>query len=523
MTAIPPSAERVINFVERLTTHVKGPWAGKPFLLPPWQKEILVRAFGPTNGDGTRTVRLTWLEIAKKNGKSELAAALGLYGLLADGEAGAEVVIAATARKQAEKIFKVCAQMVRNSPTLSSLLRVYETTKTIIIRGHPTCTLQAISADANTEDGWNPSFVLFDETHRHKNSDLWDILQMGSDTRAQPMLISLTTAGVESESPLCWEMHCYAEQVRDGIIRDPTFLPIIYAAGDKDDWRDPATWLKANPAATGDYAFKRLDGIKEAFEKALRIPGRESSFRRFQLNQWVSAEETWIPLHEWDKPEMAAPINAYDLEGKECFAGLDLSANQDLTAFVLVFDLGSQVLVLPKFFLPKEGLEERCRRDRVPYDRWAAGGYVELTPGREINHDYVRKVVNDTGKLYLIREIAFDPWNAVQLGQQLEDDGFQMVRFTPSTTNYNTPMKSLERRILGGSIRHGGHPVLRWNLDCTAIKRNSFDQIRPIKPDRGKSRKRIDGIVALAMGLDRLDRHHEIDLDGFLNNPVIIG
>lgn len=518
-----PAADRVIKFVERIGTHTRGVWAGKPFLLPGFQKAIIHQIFGPVDSAGLRIVSTAYLEIPKKNGKSELAAILGIYGLLGDGEPGAEVYIAAAARHQAGRIFDTCSQMVRNSPFLSSRLTIHATTKTISVTKMPLSFLRAISADVALNDGVEPSMVIFDEIHRQKNNKLWSILDYGMVNRAQGLMIGLTTAGIETESPLAWELHQYTEQLEKGIFKDPSFVGIRYGLDKEASWKDKRNWLKVNPAMKGPLAFKQIKAVEKSFNQALRIPSRESEFRRYHLNQWLTSTETWMPLEEWDNPVMAAPFNAYDLEGMQCWGGLDLSSTKDVTALALLFPVENQLFWLPKFWIPKEGLLERAKRDRVPWDRWATMGLVTLHEGNSINHDAIRADVNATAKLYSIQELAYDPWNSLQLGQQLQDDGFNMVTFRPSKPAYTSPCKAMERRVMAGGIRHGGHPILRWMIDCTAIQRDTFDRISPVKPDRDKSSKRIDGVVAGVMALDRLERHHPLDLSGFLANPIIVG
>lgn len=532
--AVPKSAERVINFVERLTTHTKGTWGSKKFLLADFQKnDIIIPTFGPTDNNGVRKVRTCYVEIPKKNGKSELAAALGLFGLLADinpetgkPEEGAEVYIAAAARKQAEIIFNVCVQMVRNSGYLSSRLRIYETTKTIIIKDRPNCFLRAISADSGTADGVNPSMIIFDELHRQKGRDLYDVLKKGTATRLQPLTILLTTAGIESESPLCWDLHVYAEQIIKGIFKDEAFHAVIYSLHEDEDWKLEKNWTKVNPASIGPLAFKRLDAIREDFKEAKRLPSQENGFRRYHLNQWVSQEERWIPLSEWDKPGMKEAFNVWELEGRPAFAALDISARRDITALVVLVPVGSMIFVVPYFWLPEHEIREKSERDRVPYERWRDQGLLELIPGKTVNQKFVRERINSIAKLYSIQEIAVDPWNAVQLSQDLTDDGLTVVEFRQGVKSYTGPSKQFERYVLqDNTIRHGGHPILRWMVDCVTVRRTVYDEIAPVKPDRLKSTKRIDGVVALIMALDRIERHREEmdDFEDFVNSPVIVG
>lgn len=517
-----PAAQRVVNFFGRYCCLTKDKWAGRPFLLTPWQKQdIIGPIFGPLRSDGSRVVRNVYMEIASKNGKSELLSGAGLYGLVADKTKAAEVYICGKARRQAEKMFEVAAAMVRNSPDLHHALRIISTTKTIQNRYEPLSIMRALSADAGVEDGANPHFVLFDELHRQRTRDLYDVMKRKMSTRANPLFWSITTAGVESESPLCWEMHQYADRVKRGVFKDPSFHPIIYAVPPEADWKEEKNWFLANPAMHGPGAFKNLAAVREDFNKALRIPSQEASFRRFELCQWVSSAERWLSIVDWDKKPLSTAFRESDLHFKDAWAGLDLSASRDLTAFVLVIPYKGCWWIIPRFFLPDHRLAERTKRDNVPYQQWADAGLVKLIAGKTVKLALVRKEINAMGRLYNIRQINYDPWGAVGLAGDLEDDGFEMIRFHQSPKTYNVPCKAVERDL--DKLRHGGHPVLRWNLDCTQVKRNSYDQIMPVKPDRQKSTSRIDGIVAMLMGLDLIERREHDDLDGFLKEPVIIG
>lgn len=505
-------AREAVNFFERFLTHTKGIYARKPFFLADWQREHVRELFGRTKRDGTRQYSTSYWEVSKKNGKSEIAAGIALYGLVMDGEEGAEVYSAAATRDQAALVFRVAAQMVRNHPELNALCRVIDSTKTIYLRDDPNCFYRAVSADGGTQDGVNPHFVIFDELHRQKGRDLWDVLKLGMSTRSQPLLFAITTAGVASKTPLCWEQHEYARQIREKVFRDPSFYPVVYSLEESEDWtvegkpaakgRSATGWYKANPALG---IFKKLEAMREDCEQAKRIPGRQNSFRRFNLNQWVTDETRWISMREWDA--CGEPFDKEALLGKPCIGALDLSTSQDITAFALLFEDAGVVTVLPEFWIPGDNLHERCIRDRVPYDRWVADGLIHLTPGNAVDYAAVRKRISELGEQYEIREIAHDPWNATQVCIELAGEGFTMVPMRQGFITLSAPSKELERRVLTRTIRHGKHPVLRWMMDCCAIRQDPAGNIKPVKPDRSKSGKRIDGIVALIMGLDRIVRH----------------
>jgi len=498
-----------INFFEKRLTHTKGIYARQPFLLPPWQRQIVGDIFGTIRDDGYRQYQTAYIEVPKKNGKSELAAGIALGGLLIDNEPGAEIYSAAATRDQASIVFKVAAQMVRNSERLSKLVRILDSTKTIVLRDDPSSFYKAISADAGTQDGINPHMVVFDELHRQKDRDLWEVLTMGSDTRMQPLTFAITTAGIYGESPLCWDQHEYARQILEGVIHDPSFYPVIFSMADDEDWTfegepaqgdRPATgWYKVNPAL-GD--FLRVEKVREAIKKAIQVPSEQNGIRRLRFNQWTSSATRWLDLASWDTCK--APFNPQDLIGRHCIGGLDLSGTTDITAFVLLFQIGQEVFILPTFWIPEHNLHQRSIKDKVPYEHWVAMGLVHTTPGNLIDYGFIRKHINQLKDLYNIGEIGADPWNATQLLTNLTDDGFTIVPTRQSMGVMSPPSKELERLVLASHFRHGGNPVLRWMMDCTSVKQDADGNIKPIKPDRLKSSKRIDGIVATINGLSRI-------------------
>ncbi len=497
-------AEDAVNFFQRELHFVKGRgYGGTPFILPAFQKKIVRQLLGTKRRDGLRQYDEAYIEVPKKNGKTTLAAGLALYCLIMDKEPGAEIYSAASTREQAAKVFDVAARMVAVSPSLRALCRVVQHTKTIYLRHDISTYYKAVSADAGSQDGADPHAVIFDELHRQKNRDLWDVLTYGSDTREQPLSIAITTAGIESESPLCWEQHERARQVLEGTIVDPSFYPVIYAAGEKDDWTKEKTWRKANPGIAA--GFLRVDRIKKLCDTAQLSPAAENSFRRLRLNQWVSQETRWLQLKAWDKG--AKPFNPSDLHGKKCYVAYDLSSTTDITALCLLFPIGDEVFVIPHFWLPKVELLERSKRDKVPYDKWASLGLIHLTDGEIIDYRAVRQTINDLADIYEIKEIAYDPWNATQISLELQGDGFEMVQVRQGYRTLSAPMKELLRKVKSGTLRHGGNPVLRWMADCVVARSDPAGNIKPVKPDQTKDRKRIDGIVATIMGLDRIMRH----------------
>ena len=488
-------ANRAVSFIEQLK-HTKGDWAGKRFILEDWQKDFIVPLFGEIK-DGARQYRTCYVEIPRKNGKSEIGAAIALYLLAGDGEIGAEIYSAAGDKGQASLIFNVAAQMVRYSPALMRRCKVIDSQKRIV--NYKTGSFyQAISAEAYSKYGYNAHGIIFDELHTQPNRDLWDVLTTSTGARRQPLIFAITTAGYDRNS-ICWEQHDYACKVRDGIIDDPTFLPVLYAAPEDADWTDEKVWHDCNPALG---VFRSLDEMRILMKKAQEIPALEMTARRLYLNQWTGSVERWMPMDKWD----ACGGEPGDLKGKICYAGLDLSATTDLTALGLVFPPidNDRYRVLEHFWIPADTAREKERTDRVPYSTWIKQGYITATPGNVIDYHSIERKLEEYKDLYDIKEVAFDRWGATKLSQDLTDAGFLMVPFGQGFASMNAPTKELMNIVLSEKLNHGGNPVLRWCADNMVVR---TDPAGNLKPDKEKATQKIDGVVALIMGLDRASRH----------------
>ena len=492
-------ADYVVAFIECLC-HTKGRWAGKPFYLMPWQEQIVRDIFGTLKADGHRQFTTAYIEIPKKNGKSELAAAIALYLLFGDGEASPEVYGAAADRAQASIVMDVAATMTKMTPALSKRSKILTANKRIICNTNNGF-YQVLSAEVGTKHGLNVSGLVLDEVHAQPNRKLYDVLTKGSgDAREQPLYFLITTAGNDQNS-ICWELHEKARDILEGRKVDPTFLPIIYGADPSEDWTDPEVWKKANPSLGETIT---MDKVVAACESAKQNPGEENTFRQLRLNQWVKQSIRWMPMEKWDA--CAFPIDEDELEGRVCYGGLDLSSTTDITAFVLVFpprDEEDKYIILPYFWVPEDTLDLRVRRDHVPYDVWKKQGRLETTEGNVIHYGYIEKFIQRLGEKYNIREIAFDRWGAVQMVQNLEGIGFTVVPFGQGFKDMSPPTKELMKLVLEKRIAHGGHPVLRWMMDNIYIR---TDPAGNIKADKEKSTEKIDGAVATIMALDRAIR-----------------
>ena len=493
-------AQRAVEFI-RCLKHTKGRWRGQAFDLLPWQETILRDVFGTVKEDGVRQYNTAYVEIPKKNGKSELAAGVALYMTCGDNEWGAEVYGCASDRQQASIVFDVAVDMVEQCPALKKRIKPVMSVKRLVYK--PTNSFyQVLSAEAYTKHGLNVHAVIFDELHSQPNRELFDVMTKGSgDARTQPLFFLITTAGTDRHS-VCFEQHQKAEDILQGRKVDPTFYPVIYGASDDADWSSEDVWRKANPSLGHTIDIEK---VRNAYLSAKDNPAEENIFRQLRLNQWVKQSTRWMQMEKWDA--CAFPVDEREVLGRECYGGLDLSSSIDITAFVLVFPPRNDTekyILLPYFWIPEENMRLRVRRDHVPYDVWEKQGFLETTEGDVIHYGFIESFIEDLGKRFHIKEIAFDRWGAVQMVQNLEGLGFTVVPFGQGFKDMSPPSKRLMELALERNVAHGGHPVLRWMMDNIFVR---TDPAGNIKPDKEKSTEKIDGAVAAIMALDRAVRH----------------
>lgn len=504
---IETKANRAVEFIEICCRHVKGELAGQPFLLAPWQREIIRGMFGWERRDNhTRLFREVYIEVPRKNGKSSMGAAIALYLLFADGEQGAEIYSCAADTDQAAIIFGVAKGMVEQDPDLKSVSESWR--RSIVYKAN---SYHVLSAEAPSKHGKNSSGILFDELHAQNSRELFDVLKTSTGARRQPLLVMFTTAGFDRHS-ICWEVHEYAQKVIDGTVNDAAFLPIIYGADEKDDWTNEKTWRKANP--NFGVSIKE-DYIRGECEKAKVTPAYENTFRRLHLNQWTQQDVRWLQMTEWDACA-TPPVNYDMLHGRRCFGGLDLASTTDIAALALIFPpmMGDEVFtVLPFFWIPEDSMHDRVRRDRVPYDVWQREGYLEATPGNSIDYRYIMLRLGRCRVDFDFKALAFDRWGSTQITTTLCDEyGFtsdekeaqnfhkpMLWQFGQGFSSMTGPTKELLNYILARKITHGGNPVLRWMANNVVVKQ---DPAGNIKPDKGKSIEKIDGIVSTIMALE---------------------
>ena len=500
------AAQRSIDFFEFLT-HSKGEWAGQVFELEPWQQFILWNVFGWKREDDTRRYRTVHVEIARKNGKTQLGAGIGLYMLVADKEGGAEIYAAATKRDQAKILWDEAKRMVGKSDELSSAIAVYRSTSNLSIDSTAS-KFEPLGADADTLDGLNVHCAIVDELHAHKSSELYEVLETSTGARRQPLMLSITTAGSNDVS-FCYVQHEYAEKILSGVLEDDTFFSYIATLDEDDAWDDPSVWIKANPNLGVSV---KVSTIEEAVATAKSSPLRQNAVRRYRLNQWTRAETRFIDLARWDAGSselMPAQIEEAT-KGRIGYGGLDLSTTTDISAFVTVFppqDDGELYDVVCRFWIPGEDLAEREKRGRVPYQQWVDEGWIIATDGDVIDYTLIRDQILEFCEDRQVLQIAHDPYNAAATVAELTDEGCDMVRFIQGALSFNNPTKQFERLVLSKKLRHGMNPVLRWMVDNVTVTTDARGNIMPKKPEHKMSHKKIDGVVSLIMAIDRALRN----------------
>jgi len=485
-------ARKVIAYHERFCTHVKGKMAGKPFTLLPWQQWFVGNLFGWKLATGKRRFREAFLYVPRKNGKTVCAASLAHFVLFCDGEPGAEVYSRGADREQASLCFDMAKQQVLNREELAKRCKVYR--KAIEIPGQPGMSIyKPLSSDAGTKHGFNTHFAVVDELHAYPNRELVDVIQTSTGAREQSMLVYITTADYARVS-ICNELYDYATKVRDGIVEDSSFFPLIYEASLDDDWTDEDVWRKANP----NYGVS-LDPeyMKRQCRKAIETPSYENTFKRLHLNIRTEQDQRWIQMDKWDESGDEA-LKPSDLEQQPCYAAVDLATKVDVTALCLYFP--HEKAALWHYFMPEDIIERNVRM-RGTFLTWKNQGYLSLTPGNVVDYDYIQDYLLKAAEKYKILEVAFDQWNASQFAIDMQQQhGFKMVEFRQGFRSMNEPSKELERMVISGQFTHYNDPVTRWMASNVAIH---TDPAGNIKPDKQKSGEKIDGIVALVMALGR--------------------
>lgn len=495
------AGERVCKFIE-LLPHVKGEWArrGETLKLQPWQKFVLVVAFGWLRPDGTRRFRTVYIEVPRKNAKSTMSSGVALYMLGPDGEVGAEVYSAATTRDQARIVFQDAQAMARKDPELRAHFGL-EVGAHAVWSQATGSRMQALSADGGTLDGLNIHCAVVDELHAHKTRAVYDVLETGTGSRSQPLLWNITTAG-SNRAGICYEVRTYLTKLLEGVAQDETFFGVIWTIDDGDDWASEEAWKKANP----NYGVSLYpDDFARLARKAMEMPSATNNFLTKRLNVWVNADTAWMDMRAWDKCADQS-LTLEQFEGQPCRIALDLASKVDIAAKLTLFErdvegkggkLERHYYAFGRYYLPEEAAEDGRNSQ---YGGWSREGRLVLTPGNVIDFEYIKDDLRQDASRFEVKEVPYDPFQATQLSTELQSEGFPMVEMRPTVLNFSEPMKELEKLVLSGRFHHDGCPVLTWMISNVVCHMDNKDNVYPRKE---RPENKIDGAVALIMALGR--------------------
>lgn len=499
-------AQHVLEFFLFLR-HSKGEWTGQQFVLSPWQQWCTAVLFGWLRTDGTRRFRDASKYVPRKNGKSTWVSGEGLYLFFADGEGGAEVYTAATKRDQAKITHEEATRMVSASSLLKRHIRINKDKLFIPGRADK---FEPLGRDSDSLDGLNPSGVIIDEYHAHRNRDLVDVLKTGMGARRQPLMIKISTAGTDFSSA-CYEDYQYSQKILDGTIVDDAFFCIIYGLDEGDDYTDPAMWIKANPNL-GVSVYPEY--IASQVEKSQNVPSERNNVLTKLFNRWVTGEVSFIEPEAWNA--CADPsIKREQFKGFRNKIALDLASKIDIAAEMQVFERAGHYYIFGRYYLPKARIGAA---NVTAYKTWEAQSNLITTPGETIDMDLVEDNVLALAVEYASEEVAFDPWQATQMAAHLMAEGVEMVEMRPIVRNFSEPMKELQSLVLQKRIHHDGDPVLAWMISNVVVEE---DRKGCIFPRKQLPQNKIDGAVALIMALGRLITGAETtDINEFIMNPI---
>lgn len=482
------AVDRVILFISHIH-HYKGRHAGKPFILLPWQEFIIANIYGfYICEDGTRLVKSVYIEMARKQGKSALAAALCLYHLIGDGESGAEIYLAANSKDQVKlSSWPLCSNFAKGLDPKSKYLTVF---RDMVKFDRVQSWLKVLAADSTKLDGPDPSMFLLDEYHAAKNSGMKDILQSGQGTRENPMGIIITTAGFDKLGP-CYKYRSMCIEVLEGLKEDDSLFVAIYALDPDDDWKDERNWPKSNPNLG---VTVKLSYVRTQVQKAINTPSDEVGVRTKTINQWCDSSDVWIPDHY----VLAASksLNLANYAGCDCYAGVDLSSTSDLTCLALMLLKDGRYTFFVRYYLPEAALYEK--RYSILYGEWRRQGHITITPGNVVDYDYILNDLLDLTADVRLISVAYDSWNATQFTINAQDRGLPMAEFSQALGNFNRPTKEFERLMLGGIVDIDNNEATRFCFKNVVMAR---DRNGNTKPSKQFEDKKIDGVIAILQAL----------------------
>lgn len=482
------AAERVFDFCT-LLKHSPDKRSWVKFDPEPWQSACIYIIFGWKKKDGTRRFNYAYLELPKKNGKTTFAAVFANYLLFFDGEEEAEVYLAATVEKQAHICFDKAKRMIEKSPALAKRARSFTNNVSIQSTGSK---MEPLGRDSESMEGINPSGAIIDEYHvfTWKNNFVFENIQSATVNRKQPLVVIITTSGRDKDLP-CFEYRNLCIDILKGIKKQGDTFAIIYTIDEGDDWKDSSVWQKANP----NWGVSVLpDRFEDEFKGALNIKTKEVSFKTKQLNMWVDAPTVWIPDEKW--VACSHGLKHEDLKGQSCYVGIDLASHVDINALVLFFpDVKGHSAIRAFFWIPEDKVKEK--EDRVDYAVWAQQGHITITPGSIIDIDQQSEEIQRILQEYKVIGLAYDPYMAHHgIIQNIQKGGFPIDRLDPyiqNIKNMSAPSKEFERLVTSGQLEHFDNPVMRWMLRNVVIITDTNENI---KPDKKRSREKIDGIIA---------------------------
>lgn len=489
---------RVARFVE-VMPHVEGNWEIPNLYLQGWQVFFIVCLFGWQEKEtGVRRFTDAYMEVARKNAKSTLAAALGLYMLTADGENGPLIICAATTGEQAMKVFRPALRMAKKKASFRQGFDL-ECLSTQLRCGANGGLMQMVNSDSLTQDGHNPSLVIYDELHAHANRDLYDVLHSSAGSRDNTIHLTITTAGVNYEG-VCYELRKLSENTLSGAIKLDHMFALIYTVDDEDDIFEESVWCKANPMlhSEGETKTRMRKKLAQMALEARASQERENEFKRKRLNVWMETGTPYFSVDAWRKKCEIEELPIEKLKRLPCYGGLDLASVRDFSAFSLAWpDYDEDLLYIHTWmWLPEKRLEDMRHQTALPVDDWLRNRYFATTPGDVTDYRVIKKKILMLQEVFAILKILFDPWNATELTTGLFDDGLLMEKFNQSTANYNSVMKAWERRILSGKIKHVDNQLMTWMVG-SLVKREDDNQ--NVAPSKKKSNTNIDGPVSALM------------------------
>lgn len=505
------AAQHHLDFYPIFTTHVKGKLAGEPIELEPWQAFILMNVFGWKNSSGTRRFRTVYEEVARKNAKSTKLSGVGLYMTGFDGEGGSEVYSAATTRDQAKIVWNDAKVMGQRSPHLKRRFGFHQNN---IHETASASKFEPLSSDANTLDGLNIHCALVDELHAHKIRDVWDVVETATGAREQPLVYAITTAG-SNRLGICYEQRDYLCKILEGLVEDDTYFGVIYTLDEGDDWKDESNWIKANPNLG---VSKKLDDMRRLAKKASEMPQARNNFLTKHLNVWVNSAVSWLNMEKWQLAPK--PADEVVLQQRPCFIGLDLANKLDIAALLIAWPMDDGGLHLKcKFYLPEEAIQAKAKTIGMMYQAWAESGYLTLTDGNIIDHEYIEQDARSLLAEYDVQEIGFDPWGSTQLAVRLATDGAPMVEVPQTVKNLSEAMKEVEAMVMAGKLHHGDNPVLNWMAGNVVCK---VDKNENVFPQKEHADNKIDGMVALFIAVSRIIRHRDDGPSVYENEGLLI-